>query len=155
MDVSNSGKLKMESKKAMFCVSHCRGHHSARPQNGTDALTFTYVVSSLPKLSSYYFLFVFTQLLFYWYRSRKLYLPSYYVARFRHLVSRTASFSFSNVFFIFLWFAASHFCREICWFRRVAKVLSLIANTLFSCRMLLRIENRRSELASSYYLRSS
>ena len=40
MDVSNSGKLKMESKKAMFCVSHCRGHHSARPQNGTDALTF-------------------------------------------------------------------------------------------------------------------
>lgn len=52
----------MESKKAMFCVSHCRGHHSARPQNGTDALTFTYVVSSLPKLSFYYFLFVFTQL---------------------------------------------------------------------------------------------
>ena len=122
MDVSNSGKLKMESKKAMFCVSHCRGHHSARPQNGTDALTFTYVVSSLPKLSFYNFLFVFTQLfIFCWYRSRKLYLPSFYVAWFRHLVSRTASFSFGNVFFIFLWFAASHFCREICWFRRVAK----------------------------------
>ena len=93
--------------------------------------------------------------LFCWYRSRKLYLPSFYVARFRHLVSRTASFSFGNVFFIFLWFAASHFCREICWFRRVAKVLSFIAKTLFSCRILLRIENRSSELASSYYLRSS
>ena len=112
MVVLNSWKLKSQSKKAMLCVSRCHGHHSARFQNGTEASTFSYVVSSLPKLSFYLFLFVLTQLLFCWYRSRKLYLPSYYVARFRHLVSRTASFGFVNVFFIFLWFSASHFCRE-------------------------------------------
>ena len=32
----------------------------------------------------------------------------YHVARFRHLVSRIASFSFGNVFFMSLSFAASH-----------------------------------------------
>ena len=99
MDVSNSGKLKMESKKAMFCVSHCRGYHSARSQNGTDALTFTYVVSSLPKLSFYHF---FSCSHNYYSVDTAVGSSTYYVARFRHLVSRTASFSFGNVFLIFL-----------------------------------------------------
>ena len=152
MDVWNSGKLKMQSKEAMCCVSHYRGYHSAKSQNVIDALTFSCVVSSLTKLSFYHFLFVFTLLLFCWYRSR---IHSLVRSLFSSSVSRVASFSFGNVFLMFLWFAASHFFREICWFRRVAKVLSFIAKTLFSCRILLRIENRSSELASSYYLRSS
>ena len=54
----------MQSNEAMCCVSNDRGYHSAKSQNVTDALTFSYFVSSLPKLSFYHFLFVFTLLLF-------------------------------------------------------------------------------------------
>ena len=128
MDVWNSGKLKMQSKEAMCCISHYRGYHSAKSQNVIDALTFSCVVSSLTKLSFYHFLFVFTLLLFCWYRSR---IHSLVRSLFSSSVSRVASFSFGNVFLMFLWFAASHFFREICWFRRVARSYRLLGKRSF------------------------
>ena len=118
MDVLNSWKLKSQSKKAMLCVSRCHGHHSARFQNDTEASTFSYVVSSLPKLSFYLFLFVLTQLLFCWYRC-----PNHSLSR-----SPFSSFSLTDSQ-LQLWWRVSHvsvICGkpsfgEICQFRRVAR----------------------------------
>ena len=71
----------------------------------------------------------------------------YHVARFRHLVSRIASFSFGNVSSCLCHLRQAIFRGNFS-ISTCRKVLSFIGKTLFSCRMLFQIENQQNEIAS-------
>ena len=105
MDVLNSWKLKAQSKKAMLCVSRC---HVITQQGSKMALKHQLLVMSFLLSRSFRFIFFFSCLHNYYSVDTAVGITLYHVARFRHLVSRITSFSFGNVFFMSMSFAASH-----------------------------------------------
>ena len=72
------------------------------------ALKHQLLVMSFLLSRSFRFIFFFSCLHNYYSVDTAVGITLYHVARFRHLVSRIASFSFGNVFFMSLSFAASH-----------------------------------------------
>jgi len=106
MDVLNSWKLKAQSKKAMLCAFHAV--MVITQQGSKMALKHQLLVMSFLLSRSFRSIFFFSCLHNYYSVDTAVGITLYHVARFRHLVSRIASFSFGNVFFMSLSFAASH-----------------------------------------------
>ena len=116
-------------------------------QGSKMALKHQLLVMSFLLSRSFRSIFFFSCLHNYYSVDTAVGITLYHVARFRHLVSRIASFSFGNVFFMSLSYAASHLSGKFLSISTCRKVLSFIGKTLFSCRMLFQIENQQNEIA--------